>query len=368
MCYKPKNREKGLFGAGSYFKSTSIDNPFYFDLVCIRLTKFSKYNASYVPVFSDALSKTDNDFVEEISSRIEFYIDYGDFILNLPEMSDSKLYVEVAKKITQKSIGEPRANILLILQSFDKIFIHIDSKILLTKLDSWNPDVISKENVKILSPSFYKEAIEINNNLTKHCIKCMKDNLLGLSVEEWYRAIIDYSYNYQVAEILDAKITQNEFDALKKILKDIATRTLECIPDKERITSLLEKAHKEGRGLTNAFKEVRDTICFQSEMSTDLFVFFGNWLFKYAKLNDKKESLRRIFISEILDVQDNLNLMLENRDTMVKIVTAAEEESEDFKIKIRTLVEKDPSNVKLLEFAKEIGVVFKPENDESQER
>ena len=57
----------------------------------------------------------------------------------------------------------------------------------------------------------------------------------------------------------------------------------------------------QGRKLTSTFNTIRDTLCRLENTTSELFSFFGNWLFKFADLNQKQESLRTIFKSEVLN-------------------------------------------------------------------
>ena len=92
-------------------------------------------------------------------------------------------------------------------------------------------------------------------------------------------------------------------------------------------------------------------------MTKDLFDYYGEWLLQYSKLEEKTSSLRTIFPSVVLDKKENVQLILNNKEKMIRVVETAGEENEDFKAKIQFLLEgdyKDSDDLK--NFARRIGV------------
>ena len=88
----------------SLASSISNDEVFYVDLLCMRMAKGSSYNSSYDSPFTEALSKTDEVWVDKIASQIENYICYGDLLKNAPLM-DYALYKAVVIRLTEESYG-----------------------------------------------------------------------------------------------------------------------------------------------------------------------------------------------------------------------------------------------------------------------
>jgi hypothetical protein len=119
------------------------------------------------------------------------------------------------------------------------------------------------------------------------------------------------------------------------------------------------------RSMLNAFSDVRDSFCTEVSITNDFFDFYAEWLFNYAKLEDRKDSLRRIFPTFILDKEENISLILNNQDKMFKIVEKAGEENKDFNDKIKSLLAgKYKDNEELKVFANKIGVIL--DNDSEQ--
>ena len=91
-------------------------------------------------------------------------------------------------------------------------------------------------------------------------------------------------------------------------------------------------------------------------MTPELFNFIGEWLFKYSKLEDKKESLRTIFPSTILDNNDIIQMIIQHQDIMKKIVDNSEED-QDFNDKMQSLLDgKYKDKQTFIDFADRLGI------------
>ncbi len=110
--------------------------------------------------------------------------------------------------------------------------------------------------------------------------------------------------------------------------------------------------------MLSAFNTVRDRFCDGARaMTNDKFDFYGEWLLKYAKLEEKQSALRTIFIPSVLDNKENIQLILRHQEKMIKIVEIAGAENKDFKDKIKSLLDGEYKDDKAFEeFAKTIGI------------
>ena len=119
----------------------------------MRMAKGSSYNSSYDSPFTEALSKTDEVWVDKIASQIENYICYGDLLKNAPLM-DYALYKAVVIKLTEESSGGQRLRIKETLFRYDSILNSLETlspQSLLKKLDGWSEyavKYIDENNVK----------------------------------------------------------------------------------------------------------------------------------------------------------------------------------------------------------------------------
>jgi hypothetical protein len=103
-------------------------------------------------------------------------------------------------------------------------------------------------------------------------------------------------------------------------------------------------------------------------MTIDLFDYYGEYLLKYAKLEDKNSALRTIFPSSVLDKKENIQLILKYQEKMINIVKIAEDENKDFKDKIKSLLEGTYKDEQEFEnFAKSIGIQTQQETTNDEE-
>ena len=110
--------------------------------------------------------------------------------------------------------------------------------------------------------------------------------------------------------------------------------------------------------MLSAFNTVRDRFCDGAcAMTNDKFSFYGEWLLKYAKLEEKPSALRTIFTPSVLDIKENIQLILRHQEKMIRIVEIAGEENKDFKDKIKSLLDGEYKDDDAFEgFAKAIGI------------
>lgn len=345
-------------------KSTlSKDNTFYYDLVCMRMSRFNNFHSSYTPYFAEDLNNIDEIFVEKVAEKIESYIHYGSLLLGLQGF-DTPLYIAVVKKITEKSFGQSSMNIEKILPSYENITskLDIDPQILIKRLDAWSGYVtskITKNNLNTIPILFFTDVIneKIDNGLAKHCLKTADEYLNIKTKDEWKEAIKDESYDFSLLKTLQPKISQNCFDALRELLKEYADGSISSL-NKKTVDSVFEIAKKSNRKFNAIFQNIRDSFIAKVNISPELFEFFGEWLFEYAKLETNSNSLRTIFSSDIVEMDKCLELMLKYRPRMIEIVKKAGGDADDFKDKILYLVDNNSSSpiADFEGFANSIGV------------
>lgn len=352
----------------SYFSSTTPENEFYYDFICMRISRLNNFNSSYQSYFNNIINSTDDNIVEKVAERIEYYINYGEILLNIDQM-DYPLFKAVAKKITEKSYGQSQMDILNVLNKYEiiKNKLEITPEILIDRLNPWNKSLQDEtiNNIKSISLEFFTDAINVNNELTNHCIDIAKSYLESKTKEEWKQLIINKDFEYQLLLIIKHNI-QNCFDAFSEVILDkiIGNNKLQ----KDIIDKLINFFKSYGREFLVTFNNVRDCFCDKgATMTNDLFDCFGESLLKYAKLEDKQSTLRTIFPTLILDKEENIKLLLNYQDKMIKIVEISGEENKDFKYKINDLLEgkyKDDHNFE--EFANGIGV-YKSKSEQQED-
>lgn len=354
----------------AHFNSTKEDDEFYYDLICMRIARLNNFHYSYQTYFNSVLNSMNNNLIDNIAKRIEYYICYGDLLLNVDNMKNYPLYKEVVKKVTENSYGVSSMDIVKVLQNYEMIknSLELDSEILIKRLNGWNKYAESKitvDNINSIPIVFFRDIMNDNNNISSHCKATAKDYLNSKTKEDWKQSILDNNYDYQLLSIIRPNI-QVCFDAFKELLiGKVYGNNLQ----KNSIDFLVNLTETHGRKLLSAFNNVRDCFCDKGcNMTIDLFNCFGEYLLKYAKLEDKNSALRTIFPSLVLDIADNISLILKYQDKMLKIVEKAGEESKDFKDKIKSLLDNEYKDDQELEnFAKSIGIQTQPETTNDEE-
>ncbi len=349
----------------SYFSSTTPENEFYYDFICMRISRLNNFNSSDQSYFNNIINSTDDNIVEKVAERIEYYINYGEILLNIDTMNSYSLYNAVAKRLTENDYGVSKINIVEVLNKYDiiKDNLEITSGMLINRLNKWEPTSIIVDNITFISLDFFKDITNVNNELTNHCIKTAKEYLESKTKEEWKQSIINKDYAYKLLLIIKHNL-QNCFEAFSEVVLDSIDGKNNL--QKDVINELINFFKSYEREFLVTFNNVRDRFCDKgTTMTDDLFDCFGENLLKYAKLEDKQYALRTIFPTSILCKNENVQLLLNNQDKMIKIVEkAGKEESKDFKDKITTLLEgkyKDDENFE--KFANVIGI-YKQENVE----
>lgn len=354
----------------SHFSSTDSNDDFYYDLICMRIARLNKFNQHYRTYFNNVLNSTYGNLIENIAKKIEYYISFGDLLFNIDNMKNYPLYKEVVKKVTENSYGVSSIDIVQVLQNYEMIknSLELDSEILIKRLNGWNKYAESKitvDNINSIPIVFFRDIMNDNNNISSHCKATAKDYLNSKTKEDWKQSILDNNYDYQLLSIIRPNI-QVCFDAFKELLiGKVDGNNLQ----KNSIDFLVNLTETHGRKLLSAFNNVRDCFCDKGcNMTIDLFNCFGEYLLKYAKLEDKNSALRTIFPSLVLDIADNISLILKYQDKMLKIVEKAGEESKDFKDKIKSLLDNEyKDNQELENFAKSIGIQTQPETTNDEE-
>lgn len=350
------------------FNNSTDEEDFYYDLIAMRIAKLEKFHPSYTSLFDTILASQEESIVTKISERLEYYIDYGSILLGLKTFKNKPLYTQVAKKLTEQSVGGSKASITKLVSSFQEIceFGEIEPKTLLKRFDHWKSHLekeVTKDNIKeITSPFFFEKSINESFLICRYCIETVNEYLNSLTEEQWKEMFKNFkSYEIEVSLIINFKYSQNAFEAIKDLLKDIAEGSISA-PDKSITQKIINKLEEQGRSLKATFNTVRDSICVSNSMTVPLFKFFGDWLFKYADLEDNRSSLRTIFTSDVIRDNECLQIILRYQEKMPEIISSANEEAQDFKEIIKDKLMNDTSE-SFVAFAKSVGV----ENDFSEQ-
>lgn len=352
----------------SLFTNSTDKEDFYYDIIAMRIAKLDKFEPSYISSFDTVLQSNDQTFIQKIASRLENYIDYDDILLGLKQFKSNLLYMEIAKYLTSNDNGISRAEVDKLIQHFKEICENgnIEPIILLKRLndlDTSFSEEITKENAKqIITPFFLEQAITETLTICQNCIQKVNEYLNLLEKDKWKEAFKDLSsYEIEVSLIINHKYSTNSFEALKDVLNEISLGDIP-VPDKHITQKLINKLEEQGRNFKATFNTVRDSICRSNCMTVPLFKFLGDWLFRYADIENNQASLRTIFTSDIIRDDECLKIILSHQEKMPAIISSASEEAQDFKEIIKDKLTTDSSE-SFIAFAKSIGVEI-VKNDE----
>ena len=345
----------------SLFNNSTDHEEFYYDLIAMRIAGLDKFEPSYATPFETILQSNDQTFIQKIASRLENYIDYDDILLGLKQFKNYLLYIEITKYLTVSDNGISRAEVDKLIQHFKEICENgsIEPKILLKRLNDLDPshsEEITKDNAKeIVTPFFLEQAVNETLPICENCVQKVNEYLNSLTEDKWKESFKELdSYETEVSLIINHKYSTNSFEAFKEVLNEISSGDIP-IPDKNIFQTLIDKLEEQGRNFKATFNTVRDTICRANCMTVPLFKFFGDWLFKYADMENNQASLRTIFITDVIRDNDCLQIILNNQEKMPAIINSANEEALDFKGIIKDKLFSDQSE-RFVSFAKSIGV------------
>ena len=320
----------------THFTNLSPSDEFYFDLIAMRLAKGNNFHSSYAPSFNSILNSESDAIVSGLAKVIGSYVTYGEFMTNVDFLKIYPLYRNVAKKLTIEYRNAAQvANTPPIMKKLEEIVnaSTIDPKDILLNLSRWKVSQFKSDKFKQDVPVYaLKEILKLDNHLTKHMKKIGLEYLDDLREENWDSIFANANaYEIDIALLLNYKWNTSSLNALKKTLKLVAIGDT-AIPSKSRWNKIINSIEKSGRRLVAAFNDIRDMFISNCNMSTEYFLFFGDWLFKYSSLAKKQESLRTILPTLLLNNQDCLNIIIDNKEMLPDIISKAGiDESSDFK-------------------------------------
>lgn len=343
----------------SFKNILSESDDFYYDIICMRLARLNDFSSSYNSYFNDALNKADKITVEKICSKIGFYINYDEMLLNV-NLVTFPIFREVTKNLILNSYTPQRLSMGKVLQKFRTIVLEgqIDALDLIKSLNKWNCNTLNLKNINVAIPDifFFENAVKIENNLTKFCIIALGEYLDTKNLEEWKGILQDNSsYELKCSIILgeNYSYTQEAIDAIKLVLKDIADEGI-VIPQKTVWDDIIKKLKLET--LEIVFTDLRDRFISNSKMNVDLFSFFGDWLFNYAHLEKHSDVLQKVITFEIIRNEYCRSLISEHKEKFKKIFdNNSESIKNEFKSTIRSILDSDDgAAIKII--ATELGV------------
>ena len=334
---KPLNVELKDSEIYNLFLNTDETNEFYYDLIAMRLSYLNNYNAAYSSSFTTALNLDDDDLTEKVAERIEYYIDYDDFLINGSDFNDSVLYKNVAQKIISNDYGIKNGIIKDILQNFEVICrtSEIEPHVFINDLDYWNSSGLNSEEVITFPLFLFKVSIESESETSKNVIALASDYFESINnKDEWVIIFNDLTgNNFQLLKIIEFQgWTSYSLEGLKECLIELIIN--KKFSDFSEWSYLLKSFTKSGVNITNTLKDIRDKFYTDSSLVTkDLFLLLLEPFIENLSLNNKPGEAFRTFIKpEFLDSESLVTLMIKNASTIKTLLNDAKlNEVTDFK-------------------------------------
>ncbi|MDL2231478.1 KAP family NTPase [Porphyromonadaceae bacterium OttesenSCG-928-L07] len=349
----------------SLYTELDKDHEFYYDLIAMRLARGGSFSSSYRTYFNDILETEDEDIISVVSERIEYYINWGDFLLASISFSND-LSKSVIQQLIKKPSSQNRADISTLITKFDKIcnINELSAQEFIDNLSRWKSPTFSKTEIESIPIYYFEQAVENESRLAIDSKKSLISYFDVLSKEDWLEIFKNLTGDtFKRTVIIDySNWNSHSLEALKEVLLTIAQTG--NIENEETLTDLIRSFENTGKDLTNTFKNIRDEFIINRNINTKLFTFFGSWLFKYASLEERPgDVIRTIIIAALLDDNICLEQVIENKETLKHLIeNASPNEASDFKDAVRDRIDKE--EIKIL--AKEFGIRKRKAKEEKE--
>ena len=312
------------------------DNLFRYDLLAMRIARGSAFSSAYVNTFQEVLNSNSSGDIEGVSKVIEYYLNYGTLTTNSTYYKDYPLVVKVHEYLTKNKVGISKATILDCLYHFDETVVDygISQTLLFERLDGWSKFVKAGEiNIEKL-PSGLLEVVKDSELETAKIIRTACDEYYtSLSQEQWKEHILNEDNTFGIWKKYHPKRYQENFDALKSVLKEYANGTESTQPEKSLMTEWLEVCIEVKHSVKALFNEISSILKKDSAITKAKLLFFGAWILKYTEPERQKDFVEKLIPSEIID-SDVVSFIASHIDRLKECVIP-----EDFKEKIKHLAE-----------------------------
>lgn len=346
----------------------SKDDELYPDALSMAISRYSNGNSNIRSYLQNSVGTLSERQIEKVSNCIEYYICYGDLLLQLDNFSAMPYVADIVRNLTTSSFGNSKMNIKNSLLNYDNIYSHLnlDSQSLLKRWNDWSEYVSSITIADV--PSMSIKLIEHMKNspklqISKHCLELVAKYLESLNQETWKQSINSDDYNLNLLYVYHPNLLAFFIDAFKENMRDYALGNSDTSLSNEltekAITILKDMEYE----CSIIFKEVRDIFVNNSCINKEKLKYFGKWLFLYGHLEDDKNSLNKILRSEFLDDTEILKLVSENK-TDVKLMMEKSDDTSDFTNKLSALAKKHEDDDELKSLCAYWGI--NPDEDESK--
>lgn len=318
----------------------SKDDELYPDVLAMAISRYSN-NSNIRSFLLNSVGALSEEQTEKVSSCIEYYICYGELLLQLDDFSAMQYIADIARKLTTSKYGVSTMNVKKALVNYDTIHenLKLESHVILTRFNDWKKYIssVTLEDVPSLSISLVgdmKNSSELQ--ISKHCLGMVEEYLESLDQEAWKHSLVSNDYNFNLLYVYHPKSLAFFIDAFKEIMRGYALGNSDTSISNELTEKAIMILTDMGYDCSIVFKEVRDIFVNNSCVNKDKLRYFGKWLFLYGNLEGSKKSLNKILRSEFLDDPEILKLVSENK-TVVKQIMKKTDDTSDFTNKLSAM-------------------------------
>ena len=318
----------------------SKDAELYPDVLAMAISRNSN-NSTIRSFLLNSIGTLSEEQTEKVASCIEYYICYGDLLLQLENFGVASYIADVARKLTTSRYGVSTMDVKKALVNYDTIHenLKLESHVILTRFNGWKKYIssVTLEDVPSLSISLVgdmKNSSELQ--ISKHCLGMVEEYLESLDQEAWKHSLVSNDYNFKLLCVYHPKSLAFYIDAFKEIMRGYALGNSDTSISNELTEKAITILNDMGYDCSIVFKEVRDIFVNNSCVNKDKLRYFGKWLFLYGNLEGSKKSLNKILRSEFLDDPEILKLVSENK-TVVKQIMKKTDDTSDFTNKLSAL-------------------------------
>lgn len=345
----------------------SKDEELYPDALAMAISRYSNSSGNIRSFLQNSVGTLTEEQTEKVSSCIEYYICYGDLLLQLDNFSAVPYVADVARKLTTSRYGVSTMDVRKALVNYDTIHenLKLESHVILTRFNDWKQYIssVTLEDVPSLSISLVgdmKNSSELQ--ISKHCLGMVEEYLESLDQVAWKYSLVSNDYNFKLLCVYHPKSLAFYIDAFKEIMRGYALGNSDTSISNELTEKAITILNDMGYDCSIVFKEVRDIFVNNSCVNKDKLRYFGKWLFLYGNLEGSKKSLNKILRSEFLDDPEILKLVSENK-TVVKQIMEKADDTSDFMNKFSALIKQHDDDDGLKSLCAYWGIDIDSSND-----
>ena len=325
------------------------DIPFKYDLLAMRIARRNNFSNSYATVFSSILEDYTDEDAEALAKVIEYYISYGELLLHSDYYKAYPIIGVVVEKLTDKSYGVSRMNVMDCLVHFDQAMddYQLDAESLFERMNGWLTYVdFTKTKVDKLPSGVLEMAEKSDSKLADKIHEACDAYYSSLLQDQWKEHMTRKDDTYRIWKIYHPKKYVANFDALKAVLKDYANSGAGANqPNKNLVEEWLGICMEVKHSVKGLFTDVSNILKRDSMITKGKLLFFGEYILEYTDIEKQKDFVQKLIPSEIVDA-GVVGFVAEHIETLKNC-----DIPDEFKEKVKHLAEtsmKDDEQIKMV--------------------